>query len=509
MVDNASREFELKLELDECELDGLKHSLAAGKLAAHQQFLKSTYFDTPDMRLQADGIALRIREKGGQLLQTVKLKTSVKGGISNPVEFEFPVNSGAPQIAAIENGKARKTLEKAIGGRELRPVFVTEIDRTTLVLENDGARAELALDKGKIVSGKKKAAICEAELELLSGGVDTFMEFAKQAFAEIPVRFGSQSKAERGYRLVASTKAEKPAPFKSWQADLKADMTIPEAFSLICGAAADQILRNRDALLVSDDPECAHQMRIGIRRLRAALHAFRSAIDSEDLRILDRSIRDLGRIVGETRDRDVLLADIAMPVLGRISDKDTARELEQILNEIAISERDAVRREMEQLSWNGVLFKLALISFGAGWQPPEEPANLVEFARKALEKSWKKAQKHARDLDRLNEEQRHRLRKDLKGLRYKAEFFASLFPAGRSRRFIERLRDLQDVFGYLNDVVLARRLPEVINADKAAKPAIASATGFIVGWHNAVSEQEWLQASERWKQLRKLPKFWT
>lgn len=509
MVDNASREFELKLELGECELDGLKHSLASGRLESRQQFLRSTYFDTGNMRLRSAGISLRIREKGGQLLQTAKLKTAVRGGISNPVEIEFPVSSDTPQIAAIEDRKLRKALEKAIGGQQLRPVFATEIERTTLVLANNGGKAELALDKGRIVSGDKSAPICEAELELISGGVDAFADFARQAFAEIPVRFGSQSKAERGYRLISPNGSGEPEAFKSCQVSLETGTSVAEAFSRICGAASEQVLRNRDALLVCDDPECAHQMRIGIRRLRTALHAFRALIDTSQLRELDLALRELGRIVGRTRDRDVLLADIAKPVLARLADRDAARALDDMLAEISVCEREAVRREMQQLSWNGILFKLALISHGAGWRPPQDGASLPEFARRALEKSWRKAEKHARKLEAMNEEQRHRLRKDLKGLRYKAEFFAPLFPQARTRRFIRNLRILQDVFGYLNDVVVARKLSEVIDSKTAREPGIAAATGFILGWHEAVAEREWLHAGERWKRLRGLPKFWT
>jgi triphosphatase len=282
-------------------------------------------------------------------------------------------------------------------------------------------------------------------------------------------------------------------------------MTIAEAFARICGAAADQILRNREALLVNDDPECAHQMRIGMRRLRAALHAFRPEIDSDELRALGRSVRDLGRIVGQTRDRDVLLADIARPALAQFNDSETARRLEDMLRESAAAEREAVRRELPQLAWNGTLLRLALISHGAGWKAPESETSLIDFARHSLEKSWKKAAKQARALVSLDEEQRHRLRKDLKVLRYKSEFFAPLFPAGKSRRFIKRLRELQDVFGYLNDVVLARKLPDVIEAGSADDPSIASATGFILGWHQAIAEREWVNAGERWKQLRNLP----
>ncbi len=48
------------------------------------------------------------------------------------------------------------------------------------------------------------------------------------------------------------------------------------------------------------------------------------------------------------------------------------------------------------------------------------------------------------------------MRKALKRLRYQAEFFAPLFAKLGTERFIERLKKLQDVFGYTNDVRMAR-----------------------------------------------------
>ena len=48
------------------------------------------------------------------------------------------------------------------------------------------------------------------------------------------------------------------------------------------------------------------------------------------------------------------------------------------------------------------------------------------------------------------------MRKALKTLRYATELFASLYPEESTRQFIKETRSLQEVFGYLNDVVAAR-----------------------------------------------------
>ena len=47
-------------------------------------------------------------------------------------------------------------------------------------------------------------------------------------------------------------------------------------------------------------------------------------------------------------------------------------------------------------------------------------------------------------------------------LRYATEFFAPLYPADQADMFLSRLKRLQDVFGYLNDVAMAQDLPKAL-----------------------------------------------
>jgi CHAD domain-containing protein len=66
-----------------------------------------------------------------------------------------------------------------------------------------------------------------------------------------------------------------------------------------------------------------------------------------------------------------------------------------------------------------------------------------------------------RNLERTDDEHRHEMCKALKELRYQTEYFAQLFWRRDTRDFVEQLKALQDVFGYINDARLAPRLAEV------------------------------------------------
>ena len=127
---------------------------------------------------------------------------------------------------------------------------------------------------------------------------------------------------------------------------------------------------------------------------------------------------------------------------------------------------------------------------------------------KALGKLWRKVVKSGRRLKKLSVIERHEMRKNLKMLRYAVELLGPLYPTKDVQRFTKKLRDLQDKFGYLNDVVVAEKL-KLIRADgMASDPDLQRAVGYVMGWHTAHAEQAWNDTRFAWKQLAKLPPFW-
>jgi triphosphatase len=136
----------------------------------------------------------------------------------------------------------------------------------------------------------------------------------------------------------------------------------------------------------------------------------------------------------------------------------------------------------------------------------EKPAR--DFAEAALDKCWKKVRKRARNIETLDEEQRHGLRKALKKMRYAVESFDGCFPAKRVKPFLRRLKRLQTVFGELNDAVVTRGLladPALIDP---ASPAHARAAGWMAGATQALGSHQWERAKELSDDLRGTGRFW-
>ena len=119
-------------------------------------------------------------------------------------------------------------------------------------------------------------------------------------------RPGAQRKRSAAPRAVIESKTK---PVK-----LTADLSAERALEALLVSAAEHVRSSRETLLASDDSEGPHQVRVGLRRLRSALHGFRSVLKAEAARHLVEQCRALARTVGELRDADVLVEDIVLPV---------------------------------------------------------------------------------------------------------------------------------------------------------------------------------------------------
>jgi CHAD domain-containing protein len=87
-------------------------------------------------------------------------------------------------------------------------------------------------------------------------------------------------------------------------------------------------------------------------------------------------------------------------------------------------------------------------------------APLDDFASAQLDKRWRKVNGPGRDLAELDPEARHRLRIEIKKLRYAIEFLAALQTgeaAQRQKQFAAGLEEMQEQLGELNDVETCAR----------------------------------------------------
>lgn len=196
-------ETELKLSIAPEMVEALLcHPLLA--TPPRQQHLANTYFDTEDLALTRQQIAVRERQVGGQTLLTVKTAGQSHNGLSQrqewegstqPGQFNFGVLVDQPELATVLTGLARR----------LVPVFTTDFERLSWQIPLDGSTIEVALDRGTIHVRRgeqyKELPICEVELELKSGHADALGTLAAQLQTTVKLVPTDVSKAARGYAL--------------------------------------------------------------------------------------------------------------------------------------------------------------------------------------------------------------------------------------------------------------------------------------------------------------------
>ncbi len=512
-------ELELKLSLSKDELERFRRRPILRELAIDRpkrRKLRSIYFDTPDLRLHRAKMSLRVRKKGRRWLQTVKCKTQIQHGLSNPIEVENYVKRAEPDLERIGDEALKQQLIDLISDQPLRPAFETSIWRTTRNVEFPGAGTiELALDRGEIHAGGKTKDICEVELELKTGRPQALLRAAKALFAEDTITVSRQSKAERGYTLLNGAvrrNIRSPRPHKGRKPVLHARMSSPEALCEVGRAASDQILDNWRAVLATSDPEGAHQLRIGLRRLRTASRVLKSANLDTDMMRLAREARDMARIVGQLRDADVLLSDIYAPAAKEIFGKNCETPLRDVLKGHRERERISVRASLAGAQWsslklNCIFFEHA-IARSTGSMSEIQGREIVSIARRALKKCWRRVRKWGCRLDKLSFHERHEMRKDLKSLRYATEFFLPLYSPKEAREFLKQLKRLQDVFGYLNDVAMAEQLSAIVDSAYPDRADLQQCVKTIHHWHQSRADLAWNDAQRRWKKLADTPRFW-
>src|ERR1700761_5030159 len=195
------QEIELKFEIDPAAAGKLEQVLLVrpgAKAAPRPRTLVSAYYDTPGCELQQAGLGLRVREVEGRRIQTLK---SEREGLSVRGEWETELQGEGLDLDALKDTPAAdviKTLKD-----ELRPVFVTRVERIAYPVRQGRSRIEAALDRGQIEAGGRVLDLCELELELKGGPQQGVYTLAKRLIEAAPLRLSFVSKAERGYRLLS------------------------------------------------------------------------------------------------------------------------------------------------------------------------------------------------------------------------------------------------------------------------------------------------------------------
>jgi triphosphatase len=467
------------------------------------QRLVNTYYDTADYRMRELGIAIRLRQIGGKWLQTIKTEGRVIAGLHERFEWETQTTANTFDFSLLQDMELKSLLENSLDGEPLQPAFTTDFTRIKRILRfDDGTECEFALDRGKIIASGKEQLISEIELEIVAGDARRLFEFSKTLIEHIPIRLMHESKAARGFALSPGAQSK---PTKAKQAALDKQMSARQGFVAIASACLQHMTANEAGCSLGEDVEYLHQMRVAIRRLRTAIRLFADFLDSEKMIAIVEELRWLGEELGMTRDLDVFLGETLPPMIASWpNDIGLARVGTRIFEQraaAAAASRAAVQSpRYQQLLLNLALWLLALSEQG---ESTDEITKLADFARNALKRHRKQLIRRAENLLELSADERHRARISGKRLRYAAEFFSPLFPARKSKPYIQELANLQSILGVLNDAAMTHTILSQVT-DESNGHAVTVIQAWVLGGaqghlaHLAQAQQRFLRQPTFW-----------
>lgn len=513
------QEIELKLTLP----DGAARvrpaklrRLLGAKSVSHAQLLETTYFDSADGWLRRQGMALRVRHIGKARIQTLKVPFQGPEGLQSYTEFEQEIVGDRPILSAISDAKLRRRFQRNGLMARLRPLFTTRFERATLDVLHNGSEIEVALDHGQIDSRVGTAPINEIEFELKSGEPCDLFKCAEKLVEEVPGRVGHLTKAARGYQLAFGIA---PTPIRAVPLELERKATAGETFEAIAHNCLDQLRDNEAPVLATEDDEAIHQFRVAIRRLRAAIGAYREYIDDGAHAILSIDLRWLQRQFGPARDLDVLIADTLLPMQARLKDQTAIGALVEIAETARVEARRRAHLALDNPRYATLLLQAYRLLLTGEWRGKTATAmaNLDRpvrpFANALLAKRHKRLLRLGGAHAALSEADLHRLRLMAKKMRYAGQAFASLYRDKRTERYLAHLGAIQEHLGSLNDAVVGRHLlVELIgrlrNERNLPDGEVKLLEGVVLGWQSQRIALDLADFPATWEAFLKQRKFW-
>jgi CHAD domain-containing protein len=153
--------------------------------------------------------------------------------------------------------------------------------------------------------------------------------------------------------------------------------------------------------------------------------------------------------------------------------------------------------------------------FGFGASPTREPKwtpNVLagpapRFASEVLRLYHAKVGKLGGKIRKLDTVELHRLRIQVKKLRYATEFFGSIWPGRRTEHYLSALKDLQQVLGAFHDAAVAEKLIAHL-LDTAEAGGAKLATAPVNHWLVSCQRRNRKEAIELWAGFAKRKVFW-
>jgi len=420
---------------------------------------RRTWFDTFDWRLYRAGLSLEYvaTRRGGELVLT---GAAGSRAVTGPVTGWRATRSY--HARDLPEGPVADRIAGLIAPRALLP---------TATVSTAGTVARLLNAEGKTVARLlvERPAVQDRPLppRLAVAEVRGYPAQARRAARLIALAPGIESIASEGddtgsYLLDDALRAigRRPADYSNKvDAKITAGMPAPRAVATILLALLDALEVNVDGVLRDTDTEFLHDLRVAVRRTRAAIKLIGDALGlpSADYDRFAAEFKWLGDQTTPVRDLDVHLLDFdVMASRLRAAKEDDLVPFRTFLQGRRAREFRALARCLRSqrfteltTGWRATLTAIR----GKGRRPGrEEPLAAGRLAVERTSQAFRKVSRRGAAITADSPpESLHDLRKRCKELRYVLEFFSPLHDKAAYFAVIGDLKKLQDCLGDFQD----------------------------------------------------------
>lgn len=452
----------------------------------------SIYWDTPDYRLLRTGLAVRLDQANGQLQLTIENLAAALDGklekwIRRRTQVTEPVTSGEVAMKVKAWPKAlRKAVTPVLDRRaKLHPIVVLR-HKQALYSVGGASQPDPSLPLAKLSVDWITVWSSAADVTLPSALPE---EYANAELRQLHVEFctatvpeqealvawlANQSGLQPAHQplleqaLLAASKAPGQAD-TGWQPE----MLVADACRLIWREQLMNMLLSEAGVRYSQEREYVHEMRVAIRRMRAAAKLYGHFFPRKAIRPYLAVLRKTGRLLGQVRNLDVTIAKARRPRSGEGQGTKAPKKLVKAWQQQRQVAHQALLQWLDSVEYGDFVtafqqFCMKLEGDSAVTPTPQQvrhviPVQIMEgyAAVRCYEALFEAAIPIAYD-------SLHDLRIACKHLRYNLEFTRHLLGV-ESEALINRLKALQELLGDLNDAVVAQTLLADAEKDEKAE----------------------------------------
>ena len=520
-MDSEPKKIELKFRVTPEDIAVLRnhpHFAAALHDPTHET-LDSVYFDSDNRFLRDHGLTLRVRHIGDKSVQTIKT-ANIGSNCFERSQWEQAIEGDQPDLTRVTDTALGPILTDDVRNT-LKPVFETRIERTAYHLNGNDTAIAMAIDEGQIVAPDASCPVSEIELELKHGNLTELFKIARAISDIVPAQLDVKSKSERGYELVEKTPVTAE---KACDPELSAGMSAGRAFTLIGRACLRHLVANEPATKIRD-AEGLHQMRVALRRLRAAISLFSNIVSDNRIDAIKNELRWLAREFGPARDLDTLYIEVLKPLRKEHANEPGFVSISKMFARKRLKSHRQAQEAVQSDRFRTLVLDTAEWVEAGPWSKSEDPVmrarremSIEIYAAEQLSQRRKKIRRRGAKIGNLSPEQLHRLRIQGKKTRYAVEFFSSLYQGKKSAKRFKiiksSLMQLQNCLGGINDVTTRKALC----TDIIARPGRgltteqnrhrAFAAGLIIGDQQAQIQQLLDRARKAYSRFDNAKIFW-